>query len=267
MSKRTRNAAHDREHAPQNIVIAPLSIHANLLPAEFYQARREAKVLGYLVLGVILLAVLGVLASAGTYVMAQGTAAQLSTEQQRGAQIRSQESKYAVVTSTNSEITLAKAAQQIAVSDESDLARISDQFWTGMPAKTGLTSLEISEPALDAKSSSTSGGTSSSTTPDPLGSDGSVVTISFTVTNGAFVQAADIIDGLSRSLTGYQQARVTSIASSTSGGGYTYTGAVVLDIQAVGTDRAGAVDAQQLKADRDQLSKSGLATLSTGSGN
>lgn len=245
---------------PQTVDIDPIGIHANLLPEEFYRARREAKAVNYAVIGLILLVVLGVFASFVTHIYANKAATQLGLEQQRTVLIQNETKKYAEVTTINNELDLAGKAQDIALFAETDWETVMTQFLAGLPANSEFTQLAFSEPAIDPATS-----LSRSSTVNPLIPARSVVSVSFTVTNRVFVPAADLIDGLSHGVRGYVDASVNSITYDDSNSDYTYVGDLLLDVRAVGTDRANSIiDKKTLQTYRDQLAASHAVT---GSGN
>lgn len=244
---------------PQAVDIDPIGIHANLLPEEFYRARREAKAVNYAVIGLILLVVLGVFASFVTHIYANKAATQLALEQQRTALIQNETKKYAEVTTINNELDLEGKAQDTALFAETNWDDVMTQFLAGLPANSDFTKLAFSEPAITVSNGSTS------TETNPLIPAKSVISVSFTVTNNVFVPAADMIDGLSHSVKGYVDASVNSITYDDSKSAYTYVGNLLLDVRAVGTDRANTIiDKKTLLTYRDQLS---VSHVLTGTGN
>ncbi|MGO2654707.1 MAG: type IV pilus assembly protein PilM [Pseudoclavibacter sp.] len=258
--KGRRKPAHDRDSAPQAFVPASLAVHADLLPVEFVAERNDAKVLRMATIVVIGLLAIGLLASVGTAVVAKTAEASLAAEQERTVQLATEKAKYAEATDVLSDISDAQNAQAIALFAETKWLRITDEFQASLPGGMSITKLTLTEPLAPGGTAESS---SSSTETDPLAVS-SVITVEYEVQSGSVNGGADLIDALPNHVTGLTRATNPTSSYDESAKVYTFSGTASLDITAIGTDRAQAVDEATLQQLRDALESAAKSGATTG---
>jgi hypothetical protein len=258
-----RQPAHDRAVPPQTFVPTALSVHADLLPREFIEERQDAKVLRLAGIGVAGLLAIGLLASLGTGAVAFSSNRALGQEQDRAAQLAQEKTKYADASSIAGQISDQQSAQTIALFAETNWKRVTDEFNASLPGGANVSTLTLDEKLAPGASSSTSSSTNENT--DPLVTP-FVIQVSYEVKSGNYLASADLIDALAAHVTGFQRATTPTITYDTSARQYTATGTVSIDVAAVGTDRAQAIDESTRQQLLDQLAKAAEDPSNTASG-
>lgn len=218
----------------------------DLLPPIVEVRRKQNATLRLLMLGLAGIAAIAIVASLAVWLLATGAERGLADEQLRTTQLLQEQNKYTDVIAVKSQLLDYDNAQIAALYAETDWARLMRELDAALPAGVALESESITIKGLSTDAAAA--GAEGMVTIDAPG----VIEILFSAKAPTFDSPTPLLNSL-QNLTGYVSASVSAV-SNTGDEGYTITGAVQLDANALGgTARTGSLDAEALKELHDAL--------------
>lgn len=246
------------ESAPRRGFATVASVaRVDLIPPIVGIRRKQNAKIRSLMSGLVVLAIVVVVASLGVSLLANGAEKKLTAEQTRGAQLIVEQNQYSEVAGIKAQLIDYETARWAALYSEADWARIMRELDSSMPDGVDITAEAITVKGL---------GPIDMSTKDPniveIDAPG-VIEVAFSAHSDVFESPTAILNALAKSMTGYTSANVETVIGETEDG-YIITGTVQLNMTALGgTSRTGALDAETLAELHKQLEQVAITPPTT----